>query len=181
MKKSRRFHSKKKEPEKYRSNEKIFAPELEIIDENGGMLGVMKTAEAFEMAKERGFDLIEVSPKAEPPVAKFMDYGRFKYLQEKQSKKHKTQQKKTDIKGIRLSPRIGQHDLDVRIKKAEEFLEKGHKIKLEMNLRGREHQHLDLAKQIINDIIEKLGEDIEIEQPVAKEGGRLTTTIRRKG
>ncbi len=180
MKKSRRFHPKKREQERYRINEKILALELQVIDENGNMMGSMETAKALEMAKERGFDLVEVSPKADPPVAKFLDYGRFQYVQEKQKRKAKVKQKKTELKGIRISPRISEHDLELRVNRANKFLEEGNKVKIEMNLRGREHRHTDLAKEKIQEFIDKLGEEVTLEQAIAKAGGTLSAIVYKK-
>lgn len=180
MKKSKRFHPKKRETERYRVNEKIFAPKLRLIDENEEMIGIMDKFQALQMAKEKGLDLVEVSPKAEPPVAKILDYGKFQYLQEKQKRKAKQKQKKTETKGIRISPRIGEHDLKMRVEKAKEFLEEGNKIRVEMSLKGREHRHTDLAKEKIQEFIEGLGEDIEQEQPISKAGGTLSTIVNKR-
>jgi len=90
------------------------------------------------MAQEKGLDLIEISPNAKPPVCRIMDNGKYKYEKSRKEKDQKTKQKKTEIKGIRISPRIGQHDLEFKVKQAEKFLEKGHKVKIEMILKGRE-------------------------------------------
>jgi translation initiation factor IF-3 len=131
------------------------------------------------LAQERGFDLVEISPKENPPVAKFLDFGQFKYELEKKKKTQKNRGKKTELKGIRLSLRIGKGDLDFRKNQAQKFLETGNKIKIEMILKGREKTHLDLAKEIINNFIQTLEEKIpiEIERPLNQQGGRLTVII----
>lgn len=164
----------------YPVNEKIRAPEVRVIDENSQMLGVLDTKKAIAMAKERDLDLVAVSPKAQPPVAKFIDYGNFKYQQEKAAKKQKMQQKKTEVKEIRLSPRIGKHDLDFRLKQADKFLKRGDKINIEIILKGRERQHPDLAKQVIADFIKTINNEIieiNIEQEPKKQGNKITAII----
>jgi len=165
----------------YPVNEKIRVPELRVIDENEEMIGVMDTQKALAMAKERELDLVCISPKAQPPVARFLDYGSFKYQKDKQQKKQKV--KKTDTKEIRLSPRIGQHDLEVRLKKAEEFLNKGHKIIVEIILKGRERKFPDVAKQVIEDFIKSLKNtfEIQIEQEPKKQGNKIIAIVYSKG
>ena len=161
-------------------NELIKDEEVMVIDENKTSLGVIKTAEALEMAGERGLDLVVVSPKANPPVAKFIDQGKFKYEQEKQLQKQKSKQKKVETKGIRLSFRIGKNDRDLKINQAAKFLEKGHKVKIETLLKGRERGHRDLAKQNIENFINDLGEGIVIEQEINFQGSKLSAVITRK-
>ena len=164
----------------YPVNEKIRAPEVKVIDENGQMLGVMATNKAIAMAKERELDLVAVSPKAQPPVARFLDYGTFKYHKEKAAKKQKSQQKKTDIKEIRLSPRIGKHDLEVRLKQVEKFLKRGDKVTIEILLKGRERQHPELAKNLMLEFIEKVKNEIMpilVEQEPKKQGNKFTAII----
>ena len=182
MRKSRP-HKKKFKPEpieKYNKNENILSPELLVIDENNVSLGLISTADAVRIAQERELDLVEVSPKANPPVAKFIDYGKFQYQQEKLAKKQRAKQKKTDIKGIRLSLRIGKHDQDIRKKAALKFLEEGNKVKVEMILRGRERQYTANAKTVFDEFLTGLGNDIKVEQPFSNQGGRLTMLIAPK-
>jgi translation initiation factor IF-3 len=163
----------------YPVNERIIAASVQIISEDGQPLGVMPTFKAISMAKERGLDLVLVAPKAEPPVAKFLDYGSFKYQKEKAFKKQKAQQKKIELKEIRLSPRIGKHDLDVKIRQAENFLKRGDKINIVVILKGREMQHQDLAKSIIDEFVKTVSQlaEIKIEEPIQRQGNRFTTTI----
>jgi len=163
----------------FKINEQIRCPKLRVIDEQGQPLGVLDTSEAIKIAEERGFDIVEVSPKADPPVAKMLDYGQFKYQQEKEMRKKKLAQKQVDTKGIRLSPRIGEHDLNVRLGQAKKFLGRGDKLKIEIVLRGREKAHVDVAKEVMLGFVDKIkGElDIKIEQPFARQGGRLTIVV----
>ena len=151
-----------------------------MIDENGEHLGKMTTQEAKNLAKERGFDLVEVNPKARPSICKLMDYGSYMYKQEKQERKAKAKQKKTEVKGIRLSFKIGDHDLEIRKKNTLKFLDKGHKVKIEMLLRGRENAHKDIAKKMIVDFVNQLGDNIEIEQPITKQGRKFFTIVFKK-
>jgi translation initiation factor IF-3 len=183
MRKSFRFRKKYRrgpEPARYKINEKITAPELRVVDEQGENAGVMKTTDALARAKELGLDLIEVSPKAEPPVAKILSYGSFKYQEEKTKAKAKAKQKKVDVKGIRLSLQIGKGDRDMRLKKAQEFFDDGHKVRIELQMRGRQRQHWSIAREIIEKFVKDLGDDIVIEAPVTQAGARISTTIFRK-
>ncbi|MFH1088930.1 MAG: translation initiation factor IF-3 [Candidatus Uhrbacteria bacterium] len=165
----------------YKTNREITAPELRVVDENDVSLGVISTAEAIRIAEERGFDLVEVSPKAEPPVAKILDHGQFRYQKEKEVRKQKVQSHEVDIKGVRLSVRIGEHDLTIRKAQAKKFLERGDKIRPEIVLRGREKAHAYLAEEIITNFIKALEEyfPLRVEQPINKQGGRITAIVAR--
>jgi translation initiation factor IF-3 len=163
----------------YPVNERIKVPELRVIDENGQMIGILPTYKALAMAKERELDLIEVSPKAQPPVAKFLNYSTFKYQQEKAKRKQKAQQKIVETKVIRLSSRIGQHDIDIRLNQAEKFLQRGDKIALDILLKGRERQHPEVAREVMETFINNLKQkaEIQIEQDVKKMGNKFTALI----
>ncbi|MEA3272545.1 MAG: translation initiation factor IF-3 [Patescibacteria group bacterium] len=178
----RRHFTRKPQGPYYRMNQQIRAPELRVVDENGEHLGVISTQKALDIAKERGLDLVEISPKANPPAAKILEYGQFKYEKEKETKKQKAQQKTTEVKGVRLSPRIGRHDLDVRKEKAKNFLEKGDKVQVELILRGREKKFANLAKDVINSFVKELNEEmgVKTEQPITRQGAKLSTLISKK-
>ncbi len=167
--------------QQYRVNLAITAPEVRVIDENGQMLGILPTAKAVQAANERGLDLVEVFPTAEPPVCKVLDYGHFRYQKEKEARKQKAQSHEVEVKGIRLSLRIGEHDLEIRHQQAKKFLERGDKVKIEMVLRGREKGHRELAAEVVNKLVEKLRADypLRIEQPISYMGGRMTMTLAR--
>ncbi len=138
----------------------------------------MDTKTAIAQAQEKGLDLVEVSPIANPPVCKFTDFGQFQY---NRSKKHKEQKKKkVEIKGIRLSLKIGQHDLNFKRKQAEKFLKQGDKVKIELSLKGREKAHKDLAVTKINNFINEIENETVIEQELKAQGGRLSITIKSK-
>lgn len=176
---------RKKDKPSFRSNQQIKTDEVFLIDENDEAIGKLSIEEALERASEAGLDLVEVNPKANPPVVKIVDLGRLKYEREKLAHKQKMQQKKIDLKNIRLSFRISEHDLGVRLKQAEKFLAKENKLKIELTLRGRERQYAQKAAEIINDFVNKLraNEDlnVEIEQPLTNQGGRfIIILINRK-
>ncbi len=166
----------------YRVNEGIRSPELRVIDEEGKNVGVLPVAEALALARERGYDLVEVMPKAEPPIAKFLDYGQFKYEKEKEARKQKAHAHKVEVKGIRLSVRIGQHDRDIRLEKAKEFMAEGDRVQVEIILRGREKQFTKLAKELIDKFVADLDAQVgvKVDQPFARMGGRLTVVVARK-
>ena len=166
----------------YKVNERIRSDQVRVIGAEGEQLGVLNTKEAIKIAQGKELDLVEVSPKADPPVCKILDWGQFKYQKEKEVKKQRATSKEVDVKGIRLSPRIGQHDLEVRLKRGEKFLERGDKVRIEIVMRGREKAHADVAREVVSNFIEKLREKypIRIEQPISKQGGRLTTIVARE-
>lgn len=163
----------------YSVNELIRFAEVRVIDENDVHVGVMPTADAIAKAKERELDLVVIQPKAEPPVAKIVDFGRYKYEQDKEARKQKAKQKTVEVKGIRLSLRIAPHDMEVRKEKAKEFLDEGDKVKVEIILRGREKRFGDLATQVIQQFIALLDKDVplKVEQPVLRQGGQLTSIV----
>ncbi len=163
----------------YRVNRFISAPILRVIDESGEYLGELKKDEALAMAMERGFDLVEVNPSAQPPVAKLINYGQFKYKKEKELKKQKQAVKQIAVKGVRLSARIGEHDLAVRRAQARKFLEDGNKVKVEIILRGRERQHSPLAYKMIKDFIDGLNQliPVKVESPTSNQAGKIFALI----
>ncbi len=151
-----------------------------LIDENNENLGTLSTDEARRIAQERGYDLVEVNPKANPSVCKLLDYGAYMYQLEKQERKAKAKQKKTEVKGIRLSYKIGKHDREVKLRNSARFLDQGHKVKIEMLLRGREMAHKDMGQEMIQNFVKELGEGIEIEQPISKQGRKYFVIIYKK-
>ncbi|MFH1866698.1 MAG: translation initiation factor IF-3 [Patescibacteria group bacterium] len=165
---------------RYRVNQFIRVPEIQLIDETGKPHGVVSTYNALEMAREAGLDLVEVNPKARPSIAKIMDFGQFQYRQQKMERQQKVKAKKTEIKGIRLSLNIGKHDLEVRKVQAEKFLSEGNQVRLEIILRGREKARGDLAQQVFNNFVTSLGDEVVVQVPFSRQGGRLSMQIGRK-
>ena len=151
-----------------------------IIDENGKGLGEMDLAAALRLAGEKELDLVEVQPKLNPPICKLLNYGQFQYTQEKLKQKLKTKQKKIETKGIRLTFRIGEHDKQTRLGQARKFIASGHKVNIDMVLKGREKAFAPEARQSMEDFIRMLGDDIQIEQPFSRQGGRLSMLISKK-
>ena len=131
-----------------RSNERIEADKVRVIDEKGNMLGVLTLRDAIYKAKNVNLDLVEVSPNAEPPVCKIIDYGKYKYEIQKKSSDAKKKQKTVDIKEIKLRPNIGENDYTTKLKAAVKFLEAGNKVKVSMRFRGREISKQDIAKNM---------------------------------
>jgi len=178
-----RLERKKEEPI-FRANTLIRVPEVFLIDENNEAIGKMPTTEALRRAEEVELDLVEVNPKANPPVVKIVNLGQLKYEREKQAHKQKIQQKKVETKNIRLSFRISEHDLGLRLAQASKFLEKDNKIKAELILRGRERQYPQKAVAILNDFVAKLKSNpefnIEVEQPLTNQGGRFIIILINK-
>lgn len=176
--------AKPKQEKFFRANNFIRSTEVFLINENGENIGNMPTVKAMQMAEEVGLDLVEVNPKAIPPVVKIIDLGKLKYERDKRAHKQKLQEKKVEIKGIRLSMRIGKNDFDLRLKQAIKFLEKNQKIKIDLILKGREKQHQEKARQVINEFIQKLEQiekfNIIREQDLSMQGGRLNMVLMNK-
>lgn len=152
-------------------------PQVRVINEQGEMVGIMPTAEAISLAKSQGMDLIEVSPKASPPVAKILSYDKYRYQLEKAERIHRKKQKKIEIKGIRISVRIGQHDLDFKASQALKFLGHGDKVKVELFLRGRERANVSFAFEVLKKFLQALPAEKFIREQEPKKLGNLITAI----
>jgi len=133
-------------------NNRINSSEVQVIDNDGQNLGVLNLQEAIRKAKNEGFDLIEIAPNAKPPVCKIMDIGKYKYDQQKKASKAKKNQKKAELKEIKLRPVTEVHDYTFKIKNAQKFLSKGDKVKFTIKFRGRELQHTNLGNELMNKI-----------------------------
>lgn len=182
-----RIHYRRRNQQKplgllYRANRQITAPQVRVIDEQGTFLGVLQTEDAIRVAEERELDLVEVSPKEIPPVCKIIDFGAFKYQKEKEKRVQKAHAKKVEVKGIRLSVKMGAHDQNVRKLKALSFLEAGDKLKLEIILRGREKAHGEIATARIEQFMKELQHTypLTVEQPVTRQGGNVSAIVGRK-
>jgi translation initiation factor IF-3 len=152
---------------------------VRLIDEDGQPLGIMTPMQALSIARERDLDLVEVSPMAMPPVCRLMDYGRFKYEQAKRENEARKNQKTTDLKEIRLSPRTDDHDLQVKIRKAAEFLADGDKVKVSVRFRGREMAHPELGRQLLDKIVEALKSAAVVERPPIMEARIISMILAR--
>jgi translation initiation factor IF-3 len=136
---------------RYRINNYIRVPQVRLINEKDEQIGIVDIQKALEMAREKQLDLIEISPNAQPPVCKLLNFGKFLYRIAKQERRHKAKQKKSEMKGVRIGIGTGKHDLEVKAKKASGFLDEGHQLKVEIILRGREKAHKDLATRKLKD------------------------------
>ncbi len=146
-------HRPKVEVKKPPANEEITAPEVRLIGSDGSQLGVFSIADALAKAQEEGSDLVTVAEKANPPVVRIMDLGKHLYEKRKKDAKQKAKSKGKDIKGIRIGLKTDEHDWNLRLNQAAEFLEEGHKVKVEIRLRGREKQRFDLAENKVREFI----------------------------
>ena len=163
-----------------RFNEFISAPKVRVIDENGDNLGVLLTAEAIEQASEAGLDLVEVSPNADPPVCKILDYGKFKYESQKKKNEARKKQKIIEVKEIKMRPGIDDHDYDVKMRAMHRFLEEGDKVKVTMRFRGREMVHQELGLKVLERVRGQLDEVAKVEQMPRLEGRQMTMVIAPK-
>ncbi len=150
-----------------RVNDRIRVAQVRLVDETGGMVGITSTREALEIARERGFDLVEVSPNAKPPVCRIMDYGKYKYEQSKKAKRAKKKQHVMHIKEVKMRPKIEPHDYDFKMSHARRFLEQSNKVKFSLLFRGREVTHPDIGLKILNRAAEDLS-DIAIVESAPK-------------
>ena len=143
-------------------------------------MGVMSRQEALQHARDAELDLVEVSPNADPPVAKVVDWGKYNYQRTKQQQKNKRNTKAIEIKQMRFGLKISDHDLGVKLKKVSKFLDAGHKVKITVFYRGRENAHKDLGFKLAERVIEQLGEDIVVEQQPQLAGKQLHLVVRKK-
>jgi translation initiation factor IF-3 len=161
-------------------NEFISAPKVRVIDENGENLGVMFTREAIEQAAEVGLDLVEISPSADPPVAKFLDIGKFKYEAQKKANAARKNQKTQEIKEIKMRPNIDDHDYDTKMKAIQKFLGEGDKVKVTLRFRGRELAHGQLGMQLLQRVQADTNEAAKVEQHPRMEGRQMLMVIAPK-
>ena len=160
-----------------RVNDLIRISPVRLIDDEDNQLGVVELDEAKRRAKEAGLDLVEVAPQSSPPVCRIMDYGKWKYAQRKKEQKAKSHTKQSELKGVRLRPKIDKHDLDIKLNKAREFLEEGHKVQFTMLFRGREMAHRDLGLRTMESICEQLKELSKVEARPKMMGRRATMML----
>jgi len=150
---------------------------VRLIDDSNNQVGIVNTYEAIGIAKEAGLDLVEVSPNAEPPVCRIMNYGKWLYEQKRKNKQTHKKQHTVVLKEIRLRPKIDNHDLDIKVNHAIRFLEKGHRVQFTMFFRGREMTHIDHGHEIMQKIFETVKEHAKIERPSKMFGRRMTMVV----
>ena len=160
-----------------RSNNRISSPDVQVITSDGKNLGVMNTNEAISMAKNQGLDLIEIAPNANPPVCKIMDMGKYKYDLQKKANQAKKKQKIVSLKEIKLRPGTETHDYNFKIKNAKKFISKGDKVKFTVKFKGREMQHTELGKDLMNKIINETKDIAKVESQPKFEGKQMVMII----
>ena len=161
-------------------NERIREREVKVIDENGEKKGVMKLNEALNLAFEKKLDLVLVAPNAEPPVCKIMNYGKYKFEQAKKEKEAKKKQKTFELKEIRITPNIEQHDFEFKAKNARKFIEDGNKVKITVRFRGRELNYVKLGEANLNKFIEALSDIASPEKKAVLEGKNMFIILSKK-
>jgi translation initiation factor IF-3 len=160
-----------------RVNKDIAAIQVRLIDEEGENVGVVATVVALEQALEAGLDLVEISPGADPPVAKILDYGRFKYEDQKKKNEARKKQKVIEVKEIKMRPNIDQHDYDVKMRSINRFIGDGDKVKVTLRFRGREMVHQELGLKVLNRVREEIDEIAKVEQFPRMEGRQMIMIV----
>lgn len=163
--------------QKTRINKQITAPEIRLLNDLGEQLGIFPIAKALSLAEEHGLDLVEISPNAQPPVVKLISFDKFKYQQKKLEQQQKKRVKKVEVKTVRLSVKIGSHDIATKAKQADGFLQDGDWVKLELRMRGREQAFLDVAQAQLDSFKSALSAPYRIEVPPKRAGNTLSMTL----
>ncbi len=156
-----------------RTNEQITASEVRVISSTGAQLGIISIREALNYAEDEGYDLVEVSPDAKPPVCKIIDYGKLKYKEQKSKKEAKKKQKTIEVKEIKMRPGIDTHDYQVKVKALKKFISGGNKVKVSMRFRGREMEHQNLGLNLLKKLTEEVSEYAKVEVPPKSEGKQI--------
>jgi|TARA_B100000497_G_scaffold62590_1_gene70882 translation initiation factor IF-3 len=171
------YFQRRSKPQGPKANERIKAIDVQVIGSDGGNLGTLPLSKAIEMAKQEGLDLIEISPNANPPVCKIMDMGKYKYDLQKKANQAKKKQKIVSLKEIKLRPGTESHDYNFKIKNAKKFITKGDKVKFTVRFKGREMQHTELGKDLMNKIIEETKDVAKVESKPKFEGRQMVMII----
>ena len=161
-------------------NGQIRDNEVRVIAENGDQLGVMPVKEAMKLAQEAELDLVKIAPKAQPPVCKIIDYGKYRYELARKEKEAKKKQKTVEVKEVRISPNIDTNDLNTKVNNAKKFIAKGNKVKVTLRFRGREMAHMQQSKHILDDFAEMLAEVAVVEKPAKLEGRSMSMVLTEK-
>ncbi len=175
----RRFTREPRGPQ-VRINHRIRVPEVRVVGADGSNLGVLSTDEAIRRAREAGFDLVEVNPKASPPVCKILDFGKYKYEEKKKQREAKRKQTVVEVKEIKLRPKTDEHDLMVKLRAARKFAEAGNKVKLTCRFRGREITHPEVAMQQFDFLLSKMDDLVNVEQRPSMEGRAMAAIVSPK-
>jgi translation initiation factor IF-3 len=173
----RRFRRAEPRGPQIRVNRRIRVPEVRVVAADGSNLGVLPTDEALRQAASQGLDLVEVNPKASPPVCKILDFGRYKYEEKKKQREAKRRQTVMEVKEIKLRPKTDDHDLNVKVRAARRFIESGNKVKVTCRFRGREITHPERARMQLDSIVSLVEDVANVEQPPAMEGRTMAMTL----
>ncbi|NMB45012.1 MAG: translation initiation factor IF-3 [Firmicutes bacterium] len=163
-----------------RINSEIRARDVRVISPEGEQLGVMSVRDALQVAAEKELDLVEVAPNARPPVCRIMDYGKYRYEQTKRQKEAKKKQKVVTVKEVRMTPKIEEHDFQVKTKNAERFLKDGNKVKVSVRFRGREVVHSNLARDMLLQMVEEINHVAAVERQPMMEGRQMIMVLSPK-
>jgi translation initiation factor IF-3 len=163
-----------------RVNDDIQVPEVRLIDDTGDNRGVVSMAEARQLAEDTGYDLVEISPHADPPVCKLLDYGKYKYEAQKKANEARKKQKTIEVKEIKLRPNIDQHDYEVKMRSVTRFFDAGDKVKVTLRFRGREMAHQELGMNVLNRVREDMNEVAKVEQFPKMEGRQMVMVLTPK-
>ena len=161
-------------------NGQIRDKEIRVIGEDGEQLGIMSPREAMKIAQEAELDLVKIAPKAQPPVCKIIDYGKYRYELARKEKEAKKKQKTVEVKEVRLSPNIETNDLNTKVNNAKKFISKGNKVKVTLRFRGREMAHMQQSKHILDDFAELLADVAVVEKPAKLEGRSMSIVLTEK-
>ena len=161
-------------------NGQIKDKEIRVIGEDGEQLGIMPPREAMKIAQEAELDLVKIAPKAQPPVCKIIDYGKYRYELARKEKEAKKKQKTVEVKEVRLSPNIETNDLNTKVNNAKKFISKGNKVKVTLRFRGREMAHMQQSKHILDDFAELLADVAVVEKPAKLEGRSMSMVLTEK-
>ena len=167
------FYNREKKDSGPRTNEQITASEVRVISSTGKQLGIISIREALNHAEDEGFDLVEVSPDANPPVCKIIDYGKLKYREQKSKKESKKKQKTIEIKEIKLRPGINKHDYQVKLKALSKFIGGGNKVKVSLKFRGIEIEHQHIGMDVLKKLTEEVAEYAKVEVEPKSEGKQI--------
>lgn len=169
--------SNKPRSDEPRVNQQIRVSEIRLIDKDGEMIGVVSIEEGLRLARESGMDLVEISPTASPPVCKVLDYGKFKYEQQKKAHEAKKKQKVVHLKEVKLRPNIDDHDLQIKLKQVNKFLDSGDKVKITLRFRGREMAHQEIGMRLLDRVKTELAEKIRVEHHPSFEGRQVVMVV----
>ena len=163
-----------------RVNERIRVREIRVIDETGQQLGIMAPPQALTIARQKGLDLVEISPTAVPPVCRIMDFGKYQYQEQKRAREAKKHQRIIEVKEIKFRPKVDEHDYQFKKKHIERFLADGDKVKATIFFRGREMAHPEIGRRILDRLIGELGEGVTVESAPRQEGNQMHTILSQR-